>query len=166
MRVLAIFILICSPFGTLASGQAATAANSATTVCTFDDGQQVSVEYNNSPAKAEEPRNGKPWRPANSQMILFTQTALSINKVEIAPGAYSVWLIPQKKDWTFVVNKNVKANSAYDPAQDLVQESMQIGQLSDPVKQADLGFAHAAAKQCNLRVYYGHIGAWAEIDEK
>ena len=62
-------------------------------------------------------------------MILFSQTTLIINKVEIAPGAYSLWLVPDKKNWTLVVNKNVKADSAYDPAQDLVREPMEIGQL-------------------------------------
>lgn len=141
-------------------------SNSATAVCTFEDGQQVSVQYNNSATPAEEPHNGKAWRPAGSPMILFSQTTLIINKVEIAPGAYSLWLVPDKKNWTLVVNKNVKADSAYDPAQDLVREPMEIGQLPQVSKQADLGFAHMAAKQCNLRVYYGRVGAWGDMLEK
>jgi hypothetical protein len=99
-------------------------------------------------------------------MILFTQTTLSINKVEIAPGAYSLWLIPDKKSWILAVNKNVKPDSAYDQGDDLVRESMEIGQLPNPAKQADLGFAHMASKLCNLRIYYGRVGAWAEINEK
>jgi hypothetical protein len=141
-------------------------SSSATTACTFEDGQQLSVQYNNAASPVEEPRNGKPWRPAGSPMILFTQTPVLINKVEIPAGAYSVWLIPDKKNWTFVVNKNVQPGSAYDPAQDLVREPMEIGQLPSPSKTADLGFAHMAPKVCNLRVYYGRVGAWAEIDEK
>lgn len=141
-------------------------ANSATTLCTFEDGQQLSVQYSNSALHAEEPRNGKPWRPADAPMILFTQTALRVNKVEIAPGAYSIWLVPDKKNWTLVINKNVKPGSAYDQTQDLVREPMEIGQLPEVSKVADLGFAHMAPKQCNLRIYYGRIGAWGEIDEK
>ena len=165
MRILVIGMVLLWPLSFLFSQDAAP-ADSASTVCTFADGQQISVQYSNSAAKAEEPHNGKPWRPANAPVILFAQTALTINHVDLAPGAYSVWLIPDKKNWTFVVNKNVKPDSAYDEAQDLVREPMEIGQLSDPVKQADLGFAHSSAKQCNLRVYYGRIGAWAEITEK
>jgi len=167
MRILAIWVvLLCQWLSPLFAQDANSSPNSATVVCTFDDGQQVSVQYNNSATPAEEPRNGKPWRPAGLPMILFTQTALTINKVEIAPGAYSLWLIPDKKNWTFVVNKNVKADSPYDPVQDLVREPMEIGQLPAPAKQADLGFGHMASKECNLRVYYGRVGAWAEIDEK
>ena len=99
-------------------------------------------------------------------MILFTQTALTINKVEIAPGAYSLWLIPDKKNWTLVVNKNVKPDSAYDATEDLVREPMDLGQLPTPAKQADLGFAHLSSKQCNLRVHYGAGRAWGDIYEK
>jgi hypothetical protein len=99
-------------------------------------------------------------------MILFTQTELTINKVDIAPGAYSLWFIPDKKNWTMVVNKNVKADSPYDQAQDLVREPMEVGELPQPSKQPDLGFAHMASKTCNLRIYYGRTGAWADVNEK
>ncbi len=167
MRILAIVVVLLCQWVSPAFAQDANSnSNSATAVCTFEDGQQISVQYNNSATPAEELRNGKPWRPAGSPMILFTQTALNINKVEIAPGAYSLWLIPDKKSWTFVVNKNVKPDSAYDQADDLVREPMEIGELPTPAKQADLGFAHMASKLCNLRVYYGRVGAWAEINEK
>jgi hypothetical protein len=89
-----------------------------------------------------------------------------INNVEIAPGAYSIWLIPDKKNWTLVVNKNVKPGATYDQADDLVREPMEIGQLPSPTKQPDLGFAHMAPKRCNLRVYYGRVGTWADLEEK
>ena len=165
MRILAICgVLLCQwlPLGFAQDAN----SNSATTVCTFEDGQQISVQYNNSATPVEEPRNGKPWRPAGSPVILFTQTALIVNKVEIAAGAYSLWLIPDKKNWTLVVNKNVKADSPYNQDEDLVREPMEVGQLPQPAKQADIGFAHMAAKQCNLRVYYGRNGVWADIGEK
>jgi hypothetical protein len=167
MRNLAIcVVLLCQWLRPVFAQDANTDSNSASAVCTFGDGQQVSVQYNNSATPVEELRNGKPWRPAGSAMFLFSQTALIINNVEIAPGAYSVWLIPDKKNWTFVVNKNVKAGSAYDQGEDVVREPMEIGQLPTPAKQADIGFAHMAPKKCNLRVYYGRIGAWADVDEK
>ena len=125
MRTVAICVVVLCQWLSPVFAQDAN-SNSATTVCTFEDGQQVSVQYNNSATPVEEPHNGKPWRPAGSPMILFTQTALTINKVEIAPGAYSLWLIPDKKNWTLVVNKNVKPDSAYDATEDLVREPMDL----------------------------------------
>ncbi len=167
MRAIAIsIVLLCQGLLPVFAQDTNSSANPATAVCTFEDGQQVSVQYSNSATPSEEPRNGKPWRPAGAPMILFTQTALIVNKVEIAPGAYSLWLIPDKKNWTLVVNKDVKPDSAYDPAQDLVREPMEIGQLPQASKQADIGFAHMAPKVCNLRVYYGRVGSWAEMNEK
>jgi hypothetical protein len=140
-------------------------ANSSDTSCTFDDGQQVSVRYNSS-AKSEDMRNGKAWRPGNAAMTLFTQTALTINKVDVAPGAYSLWIIPDKKSWSLAVNKNVTEGAAYDEGQDLVRTPMDLGQLGSPVKDPEVGFAHVAPKECNLRVYFGKTGAFGEIYEK
>jgi Protein of unknown function (DUF2911) len=165
MRVPAIVVVMLWSWLPLVFAQDAN-SNSATTVCTFEDGQEISVQYNNSATPVNEPRNGKPWRAANSPMILFAQTELTINKVDIAPGAYSLWFIPDKKNWTMAVNKNVKADSPYDQAQDLVREPMEVGELPQPSKQPDIGFAHMASKTCNLRIYYGRIGAWADVNEK
>ncbi len=167
MRKLAIFVVLCCACMFSGSAQAQDAnPNSVTASCTFDDGSQVSVQYNNSGAKTEEPHNAKPWRPGGAPMLLFTQTALTVNKTEIAPGAYSLWIIPEKKGWTLAINKNVKPESQYDQGQDLVRVSMDLGQLSTPLKQPEVGFAHVAPKECNMRVYYGKTGAWAEFDEK
>ena len=80
-------------------------------------------------------------------MILFTQTALLVNKTEIAPGAYSLWVIPEKKGWTLAVNKDVKPDSQYDQGQDLVRVPMDLGQLSEPLKQPEVGFAHVGPKE-------------------
>lgn len=167
MRALTVCVIfLCQGLLPLVAQNAGSDSHSSTTVCTFEDDQQISVEYNNTATPSDEPQRGKAWRPGGAPMILFAQTALTINNVDIAPGAYSLWLIPDKKSWTFVVNKDVKAGAAYDPAQDLVREPMEIGQLGAPSKQPDLGFAHMAPKLCNLRVYYGKTGAWAAINEK
>ena len=168
MRSIAVcfVLLLCQGLAPVFAQDATPSPDSATAVCTFADGQQVSVQYSTSASATEEPRNGKPWRPAGSQMILFSQTPLTINKVDLAAGAYSLWLIPDKKNWTLVVSKDVKPGSAYDPTQDLVREPMEVGQLPTPSKLVDIGFGHLAPKLCNLRVYYGRIGAWADINQK
>jgi hypothetical protein len=38
--------------------------------------------------------------------------------------------------------------------------------IDNPIKPAQIAFAHIAPKQCNLRVYYEKAGAWAEFEEK
>ena len=45
----------------------------------------------------------------DSPMDLFTQVGLSTGNSEIPIGAYRVYIIPDKKSWTLVINKNVAA---------------------------------------------------------
>jgi Protein of unknown function (DUF2911) len=141
---------------------AATAfAEDAQTFCNFDDGNQVTIQY--QPTVREEPRNGRVWGPG---ITLYVQVPLTLGNSEIPLGAYSIFLIPEKKDWTMIVSKNVKAGSAYNSAEDVARAPMEIGELPEPTKQLQLSFAHMSAKQCNLRVYYQKTGAFVDFSER
>ncbi len=142
------------------------AANTATTSCTFEDGKQLSLRYSKESAKSKSrlPED-KLWSPGGKPMFLFTQVDVMVGNAEIPAGAYSVYVIPQRQNWILVVNKNVTEGSAYDEHQDLVRAPMQSGQLTNP-QQFSMSFGHIAPKQCNLRIYYGKKGTWAEFKEK
>jgi hypothetical protein len=99
-------------------------------------------------------------------MYLFTEAAISISNTEIPVGAYSMYVIPEKKQWTLIINKSVNEGKAYQQQQDVVRVALDTGDLSEPSEQIKLAFGHLAPKQCNLRIYYGKIGAWAEFEEK
>jgi hypothetical protein len=114
----------------------------------------------------DQPRNGRVWLPGGSPMTLFTQVPLVLNHVELAVGAYSVYVIPNKKEWTLVVSKNVTSPKSYDEKQDLVRAPMDIGGVNSPPKQLQASFAHVAPKQCSIRLYYETIGAFVDFNEK
>jgi hypothetical protein len=99
-------------------------------------------------------------------MILFTQTALVLGNSTIPAGAYSLYILPEKHNWTLVVNRDITANAKYDDMHDLGRAPMQIGQIDAPVKSPEVSFVHVAPRQCNLRVYYEQSGAWADFQEK
>ncbi|MGH9528486.1 MAG: DUF2911 domain-containing protein [Terriglobales bacterium] len=132
--------------------------------CTFDDGKQMSLQYD--PGKGVEPRNGRLWEPGGSPMILFASAALVLGTSTIEPGAYTVYTIPDKKEWTLIVNKNVTPGSKYDASQDLTRAPMDTGEIDQPVKELQVSFAHMAPKVCSLRMYIGKIGAFADIKEQ
>ena len=132
-----------------------------TTYCTFDDGNQVSIQYN--PTVKESPRNGRVWSPG---VTLYVQTPLTLGSSSIGLGAYSVYFLPDKKNWTIMVNKNVKPGAAYDAAQDIAKAPMEVGELPQAVKTLQLSFGHMAPKECSLRVYYQKAGAFAEFKEQ
>ena len=136
-------------------------AQDAQAYCNFTDGNQVTIQY--QATVKEEPRNGRVWSPG---MTLYVQTPLTLGSSEIPLGAYTIYLIPDKRNWTMIVNKNVTAGAAYDSAQDVARAPMEIGEIPQPTKQLQLSFAHMAPKQCSLRVYYQKVGAFGDFMEK
>jgi hypothetical protein len=132
-----------------------------TTYCNFEDGNQISVQYN--PTVKEQPHNGRVWSPG---ITMFVQTPITLGSSQIGLGAYSIHLIPDKKSWTLIVSKNVTAGATYEPSQDIARGPMEIGEIPEPTKTLQLSFAHMSAKECSLRVYYQKTGAFGEFMEK
>jgi hypothetical protein len=140
------------------------AANQQTAVCTFQDGGQVTVRYEAAPVHGDQLPQGHAWNPGESPTYLFTSTALKAGETEIPVGAYSLYIIPEKHQWTLVVNKDVN-DKKYDAQKDVARLPMDLGTLGEGNKNVDLAFGHVAPKQCNLRLYYGKTGAWAVFNE-
>lgn len=133
--------------------------------CEFRDGKQMSVRYPlGITIRTEKPRTGQLWTPGGSPLVLFTQTDLMLAGIAIPAGAYFMYLIPDKHNWTLVVNKNVKAGVPYNQQQDLVRAPMELGGFDEP-QPFTVALAHVAATQCNMRIYFGKTGSWAEFTE-
>lgn len=139
--------------------------NSATAFCDFTDNQEISVRYNSVVSK-DEAHNGKVWLPGGKPMTLFAGVAISFNNASIPAGAYSVYVIPNKREWTLIVNKNVTPGAAYDQTQDVARGPMELGEVDSPPGQLQVSFAHVGPKQCSIRLYYGKTGAFADFVEK
>ena len=133
--------------------------------CVFEDGQQARVSF---AAKVDDLKKDLPrdklWTPGDQPMILFTDTALTLGGTNIPPGAYSMYFIPSKDDWTVIVNKDVTPGAQYDQTKDLVRTTMETGKLPES-QPFQLAFARMKSKQCSLRIYYGKVGVWAEFNE-
>jgi len=123
-------ILIAMAIATKTTAQKATEAESKATVCTFEDGKQISARYIPVPlARKEGPSPGKVWTPGDSAMALFTETDLTLSNTSIPTGAYTMYLIPGKKVWTLVVSRNLKMDAPYEEREDLVRAPMETGTL-------------------------------------
>ncbi|HXY49310.1 MAG TPA: DUF2911 domain-containing protein [Terriglobales bacterium] len=134
-------------------------------VCSFVDGNQMSVRYQRRPVvHSEELPNGRPW-PVRGSLFLFTPVALTVGNFSIPVGAFSLFVIPGHDKWTLIVNKNLIEGATYDETQDLLRIPMNVGELGQPAPELTVSFAHVAPKQCNLRLYYGKTGSWAEFRE-
>ena len=143
-----------------------TPGNSGTASCTFSDGMQISVRYHAAPVNQEKFARGEAWAPGGSPMFLFTQTDLTLGGSSSPVGAYSMYVIPNEKDWTLVINRNVKENTSYDPSQDLARTRMQTGNLGSKDENVRVMFGHVSDRQCNMRIYRADLGGWAEFKER
>jgi hypothetical protein len=168
MRVLAVcLVLITQSLLATAAQQNDATDQTASATCDFTDDREITVQYNNSVmSEKDQPRNGKVWLPAGAPLTLFTQVPLILNHVELAVGAYSMYVIPNKKEWTLIVSRNVTSPKTYDEKQDLVRAPMEIGGVDSPPKKLQVSFAHTAPKVCSIRLYYEKTGAFAEFNEK
>jgi hypothetical protein len=140
-------------------------ANTATAFCDFDDNQELSMRYPGAIGK-DEAHNGKVWLPGGKPLTLFVGASITLNNTPIPVGAYSVYIIPNRKEWTLIVNKNVTPGAAYDQAQDVARGPMELGEVDSPPGQLQVSFAHVGPKQCTIRLYYGKVGAFTDFVEK
>jgi hypothetical protein len=138
-----------------------------TATCSFENGQEISVRYNSVPygKNNSELPSGKVWMPGGSPMFLFAQATLASGNIVIQPGAYSLYVIPGKKEWILIVNKDVTTGARYDEKQDLLRARMEMGSLSE-ASEFKVSFAHMAPRLCNMRLYYGKVGAWVDFTQR
>lgn len=168
---------LCVVFLTLAAGwlclsaaaQEAPAAEAGTqdTTCTFQDGKQITIRYPEVQySPKNEPQDGRAWMPDNKPIYLFSQANLSLSGKTVPPGAYSIYMVPNRKDWTIVVNKDVAKGATYNPTENLGKVQAQVGELPDAAKGLTLYFGHVAPKTCTLRVDFGKQRAYGDFTEQ
>lgn len=167
-------VLVCTvllsalPFASLASAQqAAAAADSESAICTFEDGKEITARYHPmSAGKDNAPAPGKVLIPGGAAMTFFTEIDLMLGNTTIPTGAYTLYILPAKKDWTLIVSKNVTVDAKYDEKLDLARATMEIGQLSAAEDKLSLYFGHTGAKRCEINIDYGKTRGWTEFREK
>jgi hypothetical protein len=133
-------------------------------VCSLEDGKQVSLRYEIDDRDSTKLKMGQMWPQTDRPMLLFSQTPLRIEDSSIPIGAFSVFIIPDKKEWTLVVNRNV-ASGEYHPRQHLVRASMVTGSIGGRETEHKIWFGHSAPNRCEFRFYDGSTGASVEFQE-
>jgi hypothetical protein len=137
-----------------------------TTTCNLDDGRQVYVQYTAVPTKNEKIANGKPWSPGGTPMTLFTEAQLTLGSSTIPIGAYTVYPIPARNNWTLAINKNVTPGATYDEKQDVARAPMETAQVPQPSDALEVAFAHVGPRSCSLRIYIGKTASFADFTVK
>lgn len=84
---------------------------------------------------------GKLWRTgANEPTVVFTPVALDIAGVKVGPGKYSIYSVPDAKEWVIIVNRSTSQwghESTYTKeveAQEVGRGKAPVQKLSKPVE--------------------------------
>ncbi len=143
----------------------------ATTTCNFDEDKQLVLQYQHVPFTPKKPLSlqvplGKVWAPGGKPMTLFANTPIQIGDRTLPIGAYTIFLIPNAKQWTLIASKSTQTTGAYDDQQDLVRVQMESGELPSPEPEFRVSFAHIAPDQCSIRVDMDKFGHFAVFQGK
>lgn len=162
-------LILTLSLGATLSAQEDAAGASAT--CNFDEDKQMVVQYQRVAINLKKPVQvqvpfGKVWAPGGKAMTLFTNTPIQIGARELPIGAYTLFVIPNSKQWTLVVSKSTDTSGAYDQGQDLVRVPMDNGELPSPEPSLSVSFAHVSPQQCNIRIDLDKLGHFAEFKQK
>ena len=155
-----LILILLAPFVAAQSG-----GNQSTTSCNLEDGRQVYIRYTPVSTKQERISNGKPWAPGGTPMTLFTEAQLTLGTSTIPIGAYTVYPIPARGNWSIAVNKNVTSGAAYDEKQDVARTQMETATVDSASDQLEVAFAHVG-NRCSLRVYIGKTASFVDFNAK
>jgi hypothetical protein len=140
--------------------------------CNLDNGDQVAIRY--QPVKAAGEKSefgskipyGSVWAPNNTPLVMFTTGALSVANQDIKPGAYTLYLIPNKNAWTLVVSNQTDTKAQYDQNKDLVRVPMELGALPNTQPQLKVILGHTGPKECSMRIYWQKQGGFMTFQAK
>jgi len=85
---------------------------------------------------------GKVWRAgANQATLLHTDADLTIGSVSVPKGDYSLYILPEEKSWTLIINSQTGqwgiqhgGLTTEDPAKDVGRVPMTLTQAPSPVE--------------------------------
>lgn len=169
MRHATSFILtFCSVVTCLAFAQD---APTATATCNFDEEKQLVAEYRQVPVKVKKPLSdqvpfGKVWAPGGKPITLFTNTPVEIGSQKLPIGAYTMFLIPESKQWTLIVSKSTEMSGTYNEKDDVARVPMESGELPSPESSLNISFGHIAKDQCAIRVSVERQGHFTTFQAK
>lgn len=134
-------------------------------------GKKITVEYGRPNKKGREIFGGlvpfdKVWRTGADEATKFTTEAdLKVGDLSVPAGTYSLFTIPNEKEWTLVLNKVADQWGAfkYESGQDLGRTAMTVSSLDAPLEQFTIAIEAKGGSQATLKLSWDQTTASADI---
>jgi hypothetical protein len=109
---------------------------------------------------------GKVWRTgADEATTLTTEADLMIGSLHVIAGTYSLFTIPNEKEWTLVLNKTAKQWGAfkYDQGMDYGRAPMKVTRPSAPIEQMTIAVEKKGSDTAVLKVMWDETIASIDV---
>ncbi len=107
---------------------------------------------------------------ANWATKITTEADLDINGLKVPKGSYSIWTLPNEKQWLLIINKQTgQFHLNYDQSQDFARVKMNLKTLATPVEtfkielQPSAGGANTSVNKGTLSLLWENTDAWVPI---
>ena len=105
---------------------------------------------------------------ANWATKITTEAGLDINGLRVPKGSYSIWTLPNEKQWLLIINKETgQFHLNYDQSQDFGRVKMNIKTLPSPVEtfkiEVQSSGANASGNKGTLSIMWETTDAWVPI---
>jgi len=99
---------------------------------------------------------GQVWcTGANWATKITTEANLQMGGLKLPAGSYSIWTVPNEKEWTLIINKQTgQFHLYYDPSLDFGRTKMNLKTLSSPVETFKIDLRSDGAKQGTLALVW------------
>ena len=108
---------------------------------------------------------GEVWcTGANWATKITTESGLDINGLKVPKGSYSIWTLPDEKQWMLIVNKQTgQFHLNYDQSQDFARVKMNLKTLTAPVETFKIEVAPTTGNSGTLSLLWENTDAWVPI---
>jgi len=176
MRKILLFAAVLLSFAALAAAQmdkSQRPSPPAQAQCKLPDGKTITVDYSSPRAKGRKIFGGlvpygEIWRTgANEATTFVTDANLTVGKVAVPAGSYTIFTIPNPDKWTLIINK--KSGEWGIPykyeADELGRVDMKVSATSGPVENFTIAFDQTG-NACRLNLSWENTQASVEFAEK
>ena len=140
------------------------------TASTVIDGDHISIEYYAPSMHGRKVMGGivpydEVWcTGANWATKITTEADLDVNGLKLPKGSYTIWTLPNEKQWMLIINKQTgQFHLDYDQSQDFARVKMNLKALPSPVETFKIELQSSGGSKGTLSLLWENTDAWVPI---
>lgn len=132
------------------------------------EGKKIRVDYGAPSMRGRKVMGGlvpygEVWcAGANDATTLTTEADLEIAGLKVPKGSYTLWTVPEKAEWTLIVNKQTgQWHTEYNENRDLGRVKIGVKSLPSPVERFRIELTSSGSNKGILSLIWENTEAWA-----